>query len=38
VCLWGVEGAFGINIVYGEAIGDAAATTVRVRQAVETHS
>ena len=38
VCLWGVDGAFGINIVYGEALSRAAATTLRVRQAVEKHA
>lgn len=37
-CLWGTEGAFGINIVYGEGLAEAAATTVRVRQEVEIHS
>ncbi len=37
-CIWGTEGAFGINIVYGEGVTKAAATTVRVRQAVEIHS
>jgi hypothetical protein len=37
-CLWGTEGAFGINIVYGERLAEAAATTVRVRQVVEIHS
>jgi len=38
VCLWGVGGAFGMNMVYNENLADAAATTLRVREAVEIHS
>ena len=38
VCIWGVDGAFGMNMVYNQDVAGAAATTLRVREAVEVHA
>jgi hypothetical protein len=38
VCIWGVEGAFGMNMVYNQDLAGAAATTLKVREAVEVHA
>lgn len=38
VCIWGGEGVFGMNMVYGQDLAQAAATTLRVREAVEIHA
>lgn len=38
MCLWGADGAFGMNMVYNQNLAEAAATTLRVREAVEKHS
>jgi hypothetical protein len=37
-CVWSVEGAFGVNVTYEQDLTKAAATTLVVREAVETHS
>jgi hypothetical protein len=38
MCLWGADGTFGMNMVYNQNLADAAATTLRVREAVEKRS
>ena len=38
MCLWGADGTFGMNMVYNQNLAEAAATTLRVRAAVEKHS
>jgi hypothetical protein len=38
VCMWGVEGPFGMNMVYGQGLVQSAVTTVRMREAVEIHA
>ena len=38
VCIWGVDGAFGMNMVYDQDLAGAAATTLKVREAVEVHA
>jgi hypothetical protein len=38
MCLWGADGTFGMNMVYNQNLAEAAATTLRVREAVEKHS
>jgi hypothetical protein len=38
VCIWGVDGAFGMNMVYNQDLAGAAATTLKVREAVEVHA
>jgi len=37
-CMWTVEGAFGMNMVFQQDLASAAATTLRVREAIETHT
>lgn len=37
-CMWAVDGAFGLNVVFEQDLAQAAATTVRVREAVEIHT
>lgn len=37
-CMWTVEGAFGMNMVFQQDLTQAAATTLRVRDAIETHA
>ena len=38
VCIWGTDGAFGMNMVYNQDLAGAAATTLLVREAVEVHA
>ena len=37
-CMWTVDGAFGMNMVFQQDLAQAAATTLRVREAIETHA
>lgn len=37
-CMWSVEGAFGMNMVFQQDLAQGAATTLRVREAIETHT
>ena len=37
-CMWSVDGAFGMNMVFQQDLAQAAATTLRVREAIETHT
>jgi hypothetical protein len=37
-CMWTVDGAFGMNMVFQQDLAQAAATTLRVRDAVEVHA
>ena len=37
-CMWTVDGAFGMNMVFQQDLAQAAATTLKVRDAIETHS
>jgi hypothetical protein len=37
-CMWTVDGAFGMNMVFQQDLASAAATTLRVREAIETHA
>ena len=37
-CMWSVEGGFGMNMVFQQDLTQAAATTLRVREAIETHT
>ena len=36
-CMWTVDGAFGMNMVFQQDLAQAAATTLKVREAIETH-
>ena len=37
-CMWSVDGAFGMNMVFQQDLAQASATTLRVREAIETHT
>ena len=37
-CMWTVDGAFGMNMVFQQDLAQAAATTLKVREAIETHA
>jgi hypothetical protein len=37
-CMWTVDGAFGMNLVFQQDLAQAAATTLKVREAIETHT
>ena len=37
-CMWTVDGAFGMNMVFQQDLAQAAATTLKVREAIETHT
>lgn len=37
-CVWSVAGSFGVNVAFEQDVTKAAATTLAVREAVETHS
>ncbi len=37
-CMWTVDGAFGMNIVFQQDLAQAAAATLRVRDAIEVHA
>jgi hypothetical protein len=37
-CMWTVDGAFGMNMVFQQDLAQAAATTLKVRDAIETHT
>ena len=37
-CMWSVDGAFGMNMVFQQDLAQAAATTLRVRDAIEIHA
>jgi hypothetical protein len=37
-CMWTVDGGFGMNMVFQQDLASAAATTLRVREAIETHT
>jgi len=37
-CMWTVDSAFGMNMVFQQDLAQAAATTLRVREAIETHT
>lgn len=37
-CMWSVEGAFGMNMMFQQDLAQGAAATLRVREAMETHT